>query len=66
MTHKTIIRLLCVTVAFAALFHSCQKDTFAPNPNNPPEQMLPQAAFTVTVCEREPGVRGDSLYILRM
>lgn len=38
---STATVLQAVLVLFLA---GCQKDTFTPNPNNPPEQMLPQAA----------------------
>lgn len=62
ITHKTIIRLLGVTVSLTALFSFNNKENYTPNPNNPPSQDLPQEAFDITVCEEDPEVEADSTY----
>ena len=60
---KTYVCLLGTAFVLAALFSSCgEKENLTPNPNNPPVQILPEKAFTITVCEEEPGVEADSTY----
>lgn len=54
---------LLVTCASSLALVSCgDKENFTPNPNNPKEQQLPAAKFSVKVCEEEQGVFADSLY----
>lgn len=60
---KKIACLSGTAFVLAALFSSCgDKENLTPNPNNPPVQILPEKAFTITVCEEEPGVEADSTY----
>lgn len=60
---KTLVCLSGTAFVLAALFSSCgEKENLTPNPNNPPVQILPEKAFTITVCEEEPGVEADSTY----
>lgn len=60
---KTLVCLSGTAFVLAALLASCNgKENFTPNPNNPPVQILPEKAFTITVCEEEPGVEADSTY----
>ena len=53
----------CAIFASSLALVSCgDKENFTPNPNNPKEQQLPAAKFSVKVCEEEHGVFADSLY----
>ena len=60
---KSLLSLVGTAAVLTALLASCgDKENLTPNPNNPPAQNLPQKAFTITVCEEEPGVEADSTY----
>ena len=54
----------CAIFASSLVLVSCgEKEIFTPNPNNPEEQTLPSAPFTVKVCVTEPGIDRDSVYV---
>ena len=62
-TFSHLFSLVGTAIVLTALLASCgEKENLTPNPNNPPAQILPQKAFTITVCEEEPGVDKDSTY----
>ena len=54
----------CAVFSSSLALVSCgEKENFTPNPNNPKEQTLPAAPFTVKVCVTEPGIDRDSVYV---
>lgn len=59
---QVIAPFIALIFSLFSLVSCGDKENYAPNPNNPPAQILPQKAFTVTVCEEEPGVEADSTY----
>lgn len=60
---KSLLSRVGTAAVLTVLLASCGgKENLSPNPNNPPAQNLPQKAFTITVCEEEPGVEADSTY----
>ena len=60
---KSLLSRVGTAAVLTVLLASCGgKENLSPNLNNPPAQNLPQKAFTITVCEEEPGVEADSTY----
>lgn len=64
MAPSLSILAACAIFASSLALVSCgEKENFTPNPNNPKEQTLPAAPFTVKVCVTEPGIDRDSVYV---